>query len=160
MPLLSQFFSDNSSAKTRISVIGATPKEVLFLLKMMDILIQLLELEEVDVISSINSKNIFKKIDRFDDKQITPENLNHYIVNMNNSQSMVNIKYVNSKLNFLFNILTFGHIQLIFKLAQIVKDTFDVEEYMRKDAIILKLKNNDENVKQIDKIRNFSNFSL
>lgn len=141
-------------------MIGATPKEVLFLLKMMDILIQLLELEEVDVISSINSKNIFKKIDRFDDKQITPENLNHYIVNMNNSQSMVNIKYVNSKLNFLFNILTFGHIQLIFKLAQIVKDTFDVEEYMRKDAIILKLKNNDENVKQIDKIRNFSNFSL
>ena len=156
MPFLDHLNSTDLFKKNKLVIIGASYKEVLFLLKMMDILVQLLELEEVEAISVINSKNIFKKIDRFDSSKITIDNLHNYIANLNRGQSMMNIKFFENKLFFIFNAITFGHIQLIFKITDIIKDMFTVTESMKKNAIVLKFINNDRNIEKIDEMRNRS----
>ena len=156
MAFLEHLNSTDLFNKSKLVIIGASYKEVLFLLKMMDILIQLLELEESEAISVINSKNIFKKIDRFDSSKITIDNLHNYVANLNKGQSMMNIKFFENKLFFIFNVITFGHIQLIFKITDIIKDMFTVTESMKKNSIILKFINNDRNIKKIDEMRSIS----
>jgi hypothetical protein len=130
---------------------GANPKEVLFLLKMMDLLIQLIELNEIEAITTLNSDNIYNRISRFDPDKITLENLRHYLVNFNNSQILCTASFSKNILSFIFNAISFAHIQLMFALQDIIKNMFYVEQKIEPDTIIMNFihKEKDENIQKL-----------